>query len=66
MEKKDIERFIGKKVKLEKKTTDPNRVSFKLFGTIESVSDSSVVLVTDHIGVIALSEILSIEENNHD
>jgi hypothetical protein len=65
MDRKDIERFIGKRVKLEKKTTDPNRVSFKLFGIIESVSDTSVVLITDHVGVISLSEIVSIEENNH-
>lgn len=65
MERKDIERFVGKSVKLEKRTTDPTRISFKLFGTIESVSDSSVVFVTDHVGVIALSEIISIEENNN-
>jgi hypothetical protein len=61
MERKDIERFIGKKVKLEKKSTDPNRCSFKLYGIIVEVSDSSVVFMTDHVGVIALSEIISVE-----
>lgn len=65
MEREDIERFVGKKVKLEKRTTDPTRCSFKLFGVIESVSDTSVVLVTDHVGVINLSEIVAIEEDNY-
>lgn len=63
MEKEDVERFIGKKVKLEKKTTDPQRCSFKLYGTVQEVTNSSIVFMTDHIGVIALSEIISIEEN---
>ena len=66
MEKEIVERFLGKFVKLEKKTFDPNnpdRTTFKLYGRIESVTDITVLIYTNRgMGAILLDEIVGISE----
>ena len=65
MDKEIVEKFLGKFVKLEKRTVDPNnpyRSTFKLYGTIEAVTDISVIIHTDHDGAVLLEDVVSIEE----
>lgn len=61
MEKEIVERFLGFFVLLEKLTADPHR-TFKLYGRIKQVTDESVVIFTDRLGVVRLQDIVSIRE----
>jgi len=64
MEKESFEPFVGKQVRILLRSTsrdDPYR-TFKLTGIIKQVNSDSIVFFTDHTGVIALSEIVGIEE----
>ena len=65
MEKEVVEKFLGKFCKVEKRSSDPNnpnRNSFKLYCIIKEVTDSSVIIHTNHDGAILLDEIITIEE----
>lgn len=62
LEKEVVMRFVGKFVKVVFRSTDTNRASFKLYGTLLDVTDESVIIHTDRDGAILLKEILSIEE----
>ena len=65
LEKEIVKRLIGKNVKLSKRAgngTDPNRTSFKIYCQIQEVTDTSIVIFTDHIGVLLLDDIVGIEE----
>jgi len=62
MDKEIVKRFLGKYVKLEKKTFMPNRNTWKLFGTIRAVTDTTVIIYTDREGALLLEDIVSIEE----
>ena len=62
MEKETIELFLGKFVKLDRLRPTDKR-PFKLFGTIDSITNDSVILQTrERRGAIRLCDILSIEE----
>jgi hypothetical protein len=56
--------FEGKKIRLERRSTDVNSpwATFKLTGVIKQVNKDSIVFFTDHIGIINISEIVAIEE----
>jgi len=64
MEQKTLLPFSKRKVRLERKSTDLNTPwrTFKLTCVIKQVNTDSVVIFTDHIGVIALSEIVAVED----
>lgn len=62
MEKEIVERFLGKFVKLEKRTMMPGRNSWKLYGTLREVTDTSVIIFTDRQSAILLEDIVAIEE----
>lgn len=65
MEKETAKLFEGKFVKLVKKSPDPNnlrRDTFNLYGNLREITDDAVILFTDHIGVILLADIISLEE----
>ena len=61
MEREIVEKFVGLFVLLEKLTPDPHR-TFKLYGRIKQVTDESVVIFTDRLGVVRLQDIVSIRE----
>lgn len=61
MEKEIVEKFVGLFVLLEKLTPDPYR-TFKLYGTIKEVTNESVVIFTDRLGVVRLQDVVSIRE----
>lgn len=65
MEKEVLQQFIGKHVKLEKRSINlnfPSRTTFKIFCTIKDVTENSVIIFTDHTGAISLVDIVGIEE----
>lgn len=62
MEKEIAEAFLHKYVKLEKLTPAGDR-PFKLFGTIEKVTDETIMLKTEQgLGATRLIDIISIVE----
>lgn len=64
MDKKIAKHFLNKYVKLEKISENfPNARPFKLYGTIEDVTDEAILLRTDQqLGAILLSDIIRIVE----
>lgn len=63
MEKKIIERFLGKKVILHRRYAgDTGRTTFKLYCEVRDVTEETVVIFTDRLGAILLEDIVSIEE----
>lgn len=62
MEKEVVERFLGKFVKLEKHTLMPGRNTWKLYGVIEEITDTTVIIFTDRRSAILLEDIVAIEE----
>ncbi len=63
MEREIVARFLGKFVKLEKRTMMPGRNSWKLYGTIQEVTKTSVIIFTDRQSAILLEDIVAIEES---
>ena len=65
MEQETAKLFLGKFVKLVRKSIDPNdssRSTFNLYGDLKQVRSDVVVLFTDRMGVILLEDIVSLEE----
>ena len=61
MEREIAECFNGKFVRLEKQTPSSTR-SFKLYGTVEDVTNESILLRTNILGAIRLCDVVSITE----
>jgi len=62
MEKEVVEKFLGKFIKLEKRTLMPGRNTWKLYGVIEEITGTAVIIFTDRRSAILLEDIVAIEE----
>lgn len=64
MKREVLLKFEGKKIRLERRSTDINSPwrTFKLTGVIQKVNADSISFYTDHLGIINISEIVAIEE----